>query len=260
MTYSLNYLCKRSIKLSRLAEESKPNTLIKVLEFGAGTGILSGDILECFKSFDKNNVKGRLLSMEYDSVYADYLLKKYDNELEFTFLQEDSKVYDPPGKFDLIYSSFADHHIIRNEKNAREYFSNIQINLHQGSKYIVGDEFLPEHDYKNPQERIKALKKYHSHIIDKANDDYNMANDSKNRALIQELIELENEALESGIRAVENPDDPNSGDFKVSLKHYQERLKGTGLKIVGEPTRIGPQDDALSEEVGGIYVIEIKLA
>jgi hypothetical protein len=225
----------------------------KILESGAGTGILTDEILQILNA-QKNS--GKLLSMEYDNEYFDYLFEKMKKYPEFIPTHKDAKIYDPPGKFDIIFSSFADHHIVRNDEDAQKYYVNIKRNLFKDSVFIVGDEFLRDHNYNDAQDRILAIQDYHQHIIEQARIDREQAVD--NIELYDGLIQLETEAMDSGIRGVRDPSLPTSGDFKVSINHFRERIERAGLRII-KTTPIGPKDESVRKSVGGIYVVQVGL-
>lgn len=225
----------------------------KILESGAGTGILTDEILQILSEQKKS---GKLLSMEYDNEYFDYLSEKMKKYPDFVPIHKDAKTYDPPGKFDLIFSSFADHHIVRNDDDAQKYYTNIKRNLFKDSIFIVGDEFLRDHNYDNPQDRIIAIQDYHQHIIKQA--EINQQQLDANSDLYSGLILLEAEAMNSGIRGVTDPSAPTSGDFKVSITHFKKRIERAGLRII-ETIAIGPKDESVRKAVGGIYVIQVGL-
>jgi predicted O-methyltransferase YrrM len=225
----------------------------KILESGAGTGILTDEILRIL-SGQKN--PGKLLSMEYDNEYFDYLSEKMKNYPDFVSIHKDAKVYDPPGKFDLIFSSFADHHIVRNDEDAQKYYTNIKRNLFKGSVFIVGDEFLRDHDRNDFGDRIHAIQEYHQHIIEQSKIDRQKM--GANKDLYDGLVQLETEAMNSGVRGVQDPSSPRSGDFKVSIAHFKERIERAGLRII-EITPIGPKNESVRKSVGGIYVIQVGL-
>ncbi|HKU37217.1 MAG TPA: class I SAM-dependent methyltransferase [Polyangiales bacterium] len=219
----------------------------KLLEMGAGTGHLTSRLI------DRMDRKARLTALEYDFECYRYLLAKRNLRAAggvCEILNEDSRTFDPHGKFDFIFSSFADHHIVRSEEQAGIYFENLKRNMHRHSFYIVGDEFLPPHDLNDRADRERALRHYHGYIIDVARKQQALAPEELKKEY-DELIFLETRALESGLT--------NDGDFKVSLVQYLDRLERHGLAY-DEPIPIGPLDSELRERVGGIYVIRVYLA
>ena len=240
--------------LAQLTAWEKPNP--KIWEVGAGTGILSWEILTILSQ--KSNNGSSLLSIEYDSQYFIYLSNKLKLfQPRFKVKQEDAKRYDPPGKFDLIFSSFADHHIVTDDDAADQYYENIKKNLFDSSFFIVGDEFLRDHNPAIHEERIEAIKAYHNHIIEQAQIE-NILAPANQHDDYAGLIELETEAMESGIRAVHNPRSHDSGDYKVSIQQFRERIERAGL-CIDSIVPIGPQDEQIRNSVGGIYVIKIRL-
>jgi hypothetical protein len=100
--------------------------------------------------------------------------------------------------------------------------------------FIVGDEFLPEHDETDANARKDALEAYHRHIIEIARKEDHPI-----------LMELEERALESGLRGW--------GDFKVSCGHYEDVLAEVGFKIFAKE-KIGP---IAPDDIGGVYVYAV---
>ena len=142
---------------------------------------------------------------------------------------DDSRSYNPPGNFDVVVSSFADHHI--KPKDKLRYFSNVQRNMRDGAIFVVGDEFLPEHDSTDLESRSNALTRYHEHIIEIAREEGH-----------EVLVKLEQAALTSGLEQI--------GDFKLSCSEYEAETKEAGLHL-DLKEKIGPLDD---DSVGGVFV------
>lgn len=236
------YFIEMMQRIITIAEQFRNSTFTKILEMGAGTGHLTKRISSAFAD------SAKIIAIEYDSECYTFLLQNKDifsHQSNCEIINENSREYDPPGKFDIIVSSFADHHIIRSEAEADKYFEMVGKNLHSGASYIVGDEFLPEHDTTNPKSREAAIRSYHGHIIDVAKSMQEEASEA-DKIGYKILIELESKAMESGLN--------EEGDFKVSLSHYLQRLSRNGLRY-DPPILIGPTDKQLHEKVGGIYVI-----
>jgi hypothetical protein len=115
-----------------------------------------------------------------------------------------------------------------------QYLSNIRRNLKKDGRFIVGDEFLPEHARNDDAARGEALRRYHGCIIELAG--------KENKS---ELIKLETDALESGLT--------NKGDYKLCCSHYNDLVRTAGFTI--EHTfRIGPPEQSKFEQVAGIFV------
>lgn len=220
----------------------------KILEMGAGTGHLTKVISDANK--EDNNHYGQLLALEYDNKCCRKFRTKFREEVKVKCLNEDSATFDPPGKFDFIFSSFADHHIASSEKISGCYLNNIKRNLHAGSFFIVGDEFLPEHDNNCSDDRVNAINAYHDYIIGLAEEKYAVADESE-KPNWRGMINLEEEARKSGLSK-------NGGDFKVSLMTYLQRLDKAGLAY-DQPICIGPENEYDRKKVGGVYVICVYL-
>lgn len=213
----------------------------RILELGAGTGIFTKRLADledvnvvaieldwvCFKKLITNirSLQGtELVEAENDRC----VLARTKNRTTIELHNKDSRTFNPPGKFNFIFSSFADHHIKTRDK--KTYFANIKQNLEPGGLLIVGDEYLRSYDPEAIDSRVAALVAYHGHIID--------------LAVSQEehiLADLERAALNSGLEA--------RGDFKVSCKEYEAALGGNGFDFRSE--KIGPKD---TEDIGGVYM------
>ena len=221
---------------------------IRALEFGGGTGLFTKRLLS-LKNIDLTTVEidwacyVTLLEnmMKIPGMGKSNLNKSYSAKLQDTFeseelkavvhcINEDCRTYNPPGKFNFIFSSFADHHIKTYDK--LQYFKNIKNNLVPGGIVIIGDEILPSYDENNPDEREIALRSYHAHIIEETKNNY--GNEASG------LVKLEEAALESGLKSL--------GDFKLSCELYEKYLVEAGFNFKKE--LIGPKN----KNVGGIYV------
>ena len=205
----------------------------RVAEFGAGTGLFTKRLAELSET--------EIVAVELD--WACYHLLRLKMEAARKEMQQrnskfcpenrDCRTFNPDGHFDCIFSSFADHHIFLTDKG--RYFQNVKRNLLDDGLFIVGDEFLPEHDQRLPAEREAALKSYHHYVIEQAKAHSHT-----------HLAALEKEALESGLKSI--------GDFKVSCQHYESLAKKSGLALVSKH-KIGPLED---DQVGGVYVYVFK--
>jgi SAM-dependent methyltransferase len=208
-------------------------TRLRVLEMGAGTGIFTKRLAEI------ENLEITALEIDWACFHilkknmAAYEANMRNNNTKLTLENKDTRRYDPPGKFHIICSSFADHHIYFADKE--RYLGNLKRNLENDGLGIVGDEFLREHDEKDAIARNEALEAYHRHIISKAEAGGFMA-----------LARLEEIALESGLRGW--------GDCKVSCEHYKRLLDMVGFDIVDED-KVGPSD---IPNIGGVYVYAFK--
>jgi SAM-dependent methyltransferase len=221
-------------KMISIVEESrdKGDARISVLEVGAGTGIFTKR-LAALSNLD-------ITALEIDWACF-YLLKKNMAACQskmrgvgtnFTAANKDSRKVSEQDKFKFILSSFSDHHIYFLDK--AKYLRSIRKSLLNDGMFIVGDEFLPEHDETDANARKDALEAYHRHIIEIARKEDHPI-----------LMELEERALESGLRGW--------GDFKVSCGHYEDVLAEVGFKIVAKE-KIGP---IAPDDIGGVYVYAV---
>ncbi len=207
--------------LEFLPVAASPGTL-RVLELGAGTGIFT-------RRLAAHPSIGEIVAVEFDWACCHTLkhnVQEFGGKVKVEY--HDSRTFNPEGVFDVIVSSFADHHIRKSDRD--RYFKNVLRNLKPGAPFLVGDEFLREHDTSDEESRKAALLRYHGHIIDIAK--------SQNE---QVLVRLEQEALESGLHRI--------GDFKVSCGEYEQALHRAGLKY--NRFCIGPPEP---NDVGGVCV------
>lgn len=204
----------------------------RVLELGAGTGHFTRR-LASVKDVD-------IVAVEIDAQCFELLHRKAKslthvldaNGSSIHLFNEDSCAYDPVGRFDVVCSTFADHHIKPHDKS--RYFQNIKDNLKPGGIFLAGDEFLPEYELSDLEARRGALRLYHGHIIDIARKQGH-----------EVLAGLEAKALDSGIREI--------GDFKLSCSSYESKVSEAGFSF--NKVKIGPVD---RDDLGGVYVYEMR--
>ncbi|NUU23829.1 MAG: class I SAM-dependent methyltransferase [Streptomycetaceae bacterium] len=212
----------------------------RVLELGAGTGI-----------FTRRLAKQPLVVCTAVEIDANCFAA-----LERTLLRypgaravaADSRTYrsaEGRGEFPYIFSSFADHHIRPEDKTA--YLDGVAYHLAPDGRFIVGDEFLPDHDADDPDAWRDAVRRYHGHIIDvslRRAEELTAAGDEPGAHAHRELVKLETAAMESGLA--------RQGDFKVTRTAYERTLTEHGFAFTS--VTIGPTD---RDDVGGIHVYEI---
>ena len=191
----------------------------KILEIGAGTGILTKFLCQL------NNIQ--VTALEPDK-FCFSLLKNYlksNNNLSY---RQDSGInFTGPEKFNIAVSSFAHHHIPYEKRF--EFTKNIHSNLSENGLYIVGDELI--NHFKNNKELKTQLFRYHLYIMGKAISENN-----------PKLAELELESLRSGLNGI--------GDFKRSEKMLEEEMTQAGF-ILKKKIKIGPKKP---NDCGGIFV------
>jgi SAM-dependent methyltransferase len=199
---------------------------LQILELGAGTGIFTRRLGAAFPD-------AVITAVEIDWSCYKRLAWNTRDLPHVTHVNDDSRDFEPTKHtaFDVIVSSFADHHIHPADKQA--YLRNIRHNLAPGGVFLVGDEFLPPYADGDDASYDDALRRYHGHIIDVAV--------AENEPVLEGL---EREALKSGLS--------REGDFKISCNVFNHVLTAAGFDF--SPTLIGPQPAARAAELGGVYV------
>lgn len=207
----------REIK-KQLRSFAKKSERVNVLEFGAGTGILTAELME-------------LENVHVDAVELDRecckILSQHVRNNRCVPLCDNAVTYCRPGRYDAVISSFAHDHI--HFKQSKRLAHNIRRNLRPGGIYIMGGEILPQ--YTTEFERTKALYRYHCFIIEKALRDRNF-----------EVAQIEINALRSGIE--------KTGDFKRHEEMFEAEMASSGLRLLRKK-KIGPVNDG---SVGGVFV------
>lgn len=208
-------------EIAKFAKKSK--TLLQILEFGSGTGLSTANLAEI------RNVN--ITAVEPDQNCFAMLFEHIKNKnLEnVSMSQKDGLTFLKKNQFDLVTTTFAHHHIALSK--AHDFVQNIYDNLKAGGSYILGDELIAE--YKSEEERKIALRKYHHHIINLAEDDDHF-----------ELAQLEYGALYSGIRKI--------GDYKRSVNLLEEEMTKNGLFKIAKKTKVPLKKQLRSG--AGIYV------
>lgn len=192
----------------------------KILEIGIGTGTLTEKLTPKLK-FSK------YVGIEPDKKCFDFYVKKFAGKSGIVFLNED--VDSVKENFDLIVSTFTEHHIPYEKK--LDYFRKISKLLPKNGVYIAGEEFIG--DFKNESERKSSLREYHGYIIEECS-----------KRGFKKMAEIETLALENGLKKFD--------EFKTSLTKFLNTLKLSNLDVV-EIKKIGPSNNIL--ENSGIYVV-----
>jgi len=204
---------------------------IEALEIGAGTGHFTKRLAQ------QRFSDVRLCAMEPDPRAVEFLIRKVSGLDLVTVMEADFLVVDPPGKYDFIFSAFAEHHIRPADK--REYFRRVLDNLKPGGWFIVGDEFLRFHDASDLRAYAEAVRSYHNYIIELARDEHNWG-----------VVRLEEAAMVSGLA-----DESGRVDFKIDIERYRNDVSVNGLRVM-ECVPITPID--VAQSVGGIYVVAMQ--
>ena len=192
------------------------NRKLKILEIGAGTGILTQELV--------NLDVGSVDALEIDQNCLDVLEKHICGSVN-CILGDAVEYSDEP--YDLVVSTFAHDHI--HYDRATSLVENIRRNLKMGGVYLMGGELLPK--FETSEERNESLYKYHGFIVDKAIRDGNYT-----------LAQIEINAIKSGIEWI--------GDFKRHESQYEKEML-TGNFQLNWKRKMGPLH---LETVGGVFV------
>jgi len=192
-----------------------------ILEIGMGTGTLTEHLI--------NLEYKRLIGLEPERIDYEFVCKKFikTKKPNVQFKNCDLWGFKPEDKFDIIVSSFVDHHIPTDKKV--KYYEKILDLLEINGIYLAGEELIS--DYSTDDERIIQLFKYHGYIIKTCieNSDFDMA-------------EIETRALKNGIERWD--------EFKISSNKYKETLNEAKMNIL-RFDKLGPKE----LKNAGIYVI-----
>lgn len=194
------------------------NNTIKILELGAGTGIVTLEL-------------AKLNSTDITAVELDHNCCTLLQKIVFPFknvkiVQGDMITYCNENKFDIIISVFSHDHVHYDKRFA--FAENINKNLKSSGIYIMGNELI--HEFTSEEERKKSLHLYHDFIIEMAKNEGN-----------HEIAKLESEALCSGLNKI--------GDFKRHEQMLEEEMQHAGFTILVKE-KIGPKD----KDIGGVFV------
>lgn len=210
--YYIEMVEEISSKIASLAAEKK----CRVLEFGAGTGLATGEILG-LPNLD-------VVALELDAECAAILTREVADTAQV--VTGNILSYQALEPFDAIFSVFAHDHI--HHDDAPRLVANLRRNLKRGGLYLMGGEILPF--YENNEERSEALYRYHGFIIEKALRDGHF-----------ELAQIEISALKSGIQKI--------GDFKRHEALFETEMLVGDFRLL-EKIKHGPEH---LDDVGGVY-------
>jgi 2-polyprenyl-3-methyl-5-hydroxy-6-metoxy-1,4-benzoquinol methylase len=206
-----------------LRDYGKNKPLLRVLEIGAGTGLLTEELLK---------LDGILVdAIDLDAECCDLLSKHIDDE-RCRCICADAVTFCQEGMYDVVISAFSHDHIPYTHRY--DFARNIKRNLKPGGVYIMGGEILPY--FQHEEERKTALYAYHCFIIEKALKDKNF-----------EVAQIEINALKSGLE--------QTGDFKRHGGIFEDEMVSSGL-IMLQKKKIGPLD---VHDVGGVFVYVYKI-
>lgn len=193
----------------------------RILEFGAGTGLLTQYILQIPNTqFD---------ILEPDSRCCELLLKNITINDSVTLLTDSILDLQDTRTYDIIISSFAHDHISDGQKLAYT----LRRHLSPNGIYICGVELLKK--FSDEQSRIDALNSWHGYVIEQAKLNGHTL-----------LAQLEQEALDSGINKI--------ADFKTHEEEFENQLLKAGFYLLTKK-KITPD----FQGIGGVFVYEWQL-
>lgn len=202
---------------AQIAQRFTGNEPVRVLEFGAGTGLATEELVK------HSNL--RIDALDFDSECCNLLRQHMGSAVNV--IQGDAVTYSREGEYDLVVSVFAHDHIVY--EKGPTLAANIRRNLRKGGIYIMGGEILPV--FSNDDDRVGALHDYHGYIIDKAL-----------RGRHFQLAQIEIDALQSGIDKI--------GDFKRHENMFEAEMISADF-ILRQKKKMGPLE---RDNVGGVYV------
>jgi ubiquinone/menaquinone biosynthesis C-methylase UbiE len=186
---------------------------VSILEFGAGTGLLTKHLMEIRNiDLEVSEPDERCISLLSNVLNINKITKNKLEEIK------------PDKEFDCVISSFAHDHI-NTCHLAAKCLSKI---IKNDGYYLAGLELL--RPYENKEEYKNALKAWHNFVIKDAESNGNEA-----------LASLEKEALHSGLKEI--------ADFKVSKVIFEKSMQDNGFEI----EHSNKVTKNIPENIGGVY-------
>lgn len=200
-----------------LLREFSESPAFQVLEIGAGTGLLTEELVK-YPNFCVD-------ALDYDANCCEVLQKHIRGRANS--ICGDAVLYKRQMPYDLAVSVFAHDHIHYDRRF--DFAANIRKNLKTGGRYVMGGEILPH--FSDPVSHCEALYTYHGYIVNKALREKHFA-----------LAQIEINALASGVELV--------GDFKRHEKMFEDEMLSAPFRLISKK-KIGPDVPA---DVGGVFV------
>ena len=212
-------ICRRL----REACEDEPSAGYRLLEFGAGTGLATQDLLDCGEI--------RIDAVDLDQECCGLMKEHLDGVPGLKIIRGNILDHRTVEPYDAIVSVFAHDHI--RYAQGPELARNLRRNLEVGGRYFMGGEILPR--FHDDDSRREALYLYHGFIVDKALRDGHF-----------ELAQIEISALRSGLHEI--------GDFKRHEEMFETEMLSADFRLSSR-MRVGPLD---RDDVGGVYIYEFE--
>ena len=213
----------------------KNRNRIEIHEFGAGTGLLTNEII---KLIQKAGISlDNLYINDVDITCVNYLNKLTQQGVNVFpgSIQEYLRIKNrnpDDTVVNISVSSFAHDHFADYE-NQKHLLEQIKRFIKPKGIYILGGEFIQP--FNSEIEREESLFEYHNYIIQTAL--------SRKTIVDSELAKLEFNALVSGLYLI--------GDFKTSIQRIEADAQSVGFKT--DIVKIGPKENIIGS--AGIYVI-----
>ena len=121
-----------------LIDIAKPN--LRILDVGAGTGLLSNFIIQKFP-------EAQYTLIDFSEEMLAVAKERFSGRPNFTYVVSDYKDLSVDQKFDVIASSLSIHHLTDEEKF--EFYKHVYNSLTPGGLFINGDLFLGRSEHTN---------------------------------------------------------------------------------------------------------------
>lgn len=164
---------EQRITLDFIIDKAKDNKNLKVIEFGAGTGRFTKQLLRVFPKLD-------LVLVEPDKNCCLKLNKLKKQYKQIKIVQSTAESYKSKTKYDIIIMATAFHHVPF--ENKLKFLKSVKNLLKKDGIYLCGDNYIPE--YSTMKEREQVLMKCMNKWIreakkDKDKKELKMAQDMK---------------------------------------------------------------------------------
>lgn len=110
----------------------------RVLDLGAGTGIMSSFILEKYP-------KSKLTLIDLSDGMLEIAKERFSDHSNITYIASDYTTFDYKEQYDLVISSLSIHHLIDSDK--QKLFKKLYSTMTPGSIFINVDQVLGNTDY-----------------------------------------------------------------------------------------------------------------
>ncbi|OXM15368.1 class I SAM-dependent methyltransferase [Paenibacillus herberti] len=130
----------------------------RILELGAGTGLLSG-------MFRRKYLQANLTLMDFSSSMLAKAEQRFLDDVKVQLVEGDMTQMLPEGEYDLIVSSLAIHHLTH--ENKKKLFRRIRQNLAAGGRFVNADQAAAESPLFDELYRQQWLKEIYDGRVSK---------------------------------------------------------------------------------------------